>query len=53
MLVEQRASEALAVGDWSYLMVAGQVSVAGPARSLLERNDIGELFLGREAEPSR
>jgi branched-chain amino acid transport system ATP-binding protein len=52
MLVEQRASEALAVGDWSYLMVAGQVSVSGPACALLERDDIGELFLGREAKPS-
>jgi branched-chain amino acid transport system ATP-binding protein len=53
LLVEQRASEALAIGDWSYLMVAGRVSVSGPARELLERHDIAELFLGRDAEPSR
>jgi ABC-type branched-subunit amino acid transport system ATPase component len=53
VLVEQRASEALAVGDWGYLLVAGLVSVSGPARELLEREDIGELFLGREAERSR
>jgi ABC-type branched-subunit amino acid transport system ATPase component len=53
LLVEQRAGEALAVGDWGYLMVAGRVSVSGPTRELLERHDIGELFLGREAEPSR
>lgn len=53
VLVEQRASEALAVGDWGYLMVAGLMSLAGPAQGLLERDDIGELFLGRTAEPSR
>jgi ABC-type branched-subunit amino acid transport system ATPase component len=53
LLVEQRAGEALAVGDWGYLMVAGRVNVSGPARELLEREDIGELFLGRAAEPSR
>jgi len=53
LLVEQRAGEALAVGDWGYLMVAGQVSVSGPTRELLEREDIGELFLGRKAEASR
>jgi ABC-type branched-subunit amino acid transport system ATPase component len=53
VLVEQRASEALAVGDWGYLMVAGLISLAGSARGLLEREDIGELFLGRTVEPSR
>jgi branched-chain amino acid transport system ATP-binding protein len=52
-LVEQRATEALGVGDWGYLMVAGLIHLAGPARELLEREDIGELFLGRAAEPSR
>jgi ABC-type branched-subunit amino acid transport system ATPase component len=49
VLVEQRASEALAVGDWGYLLVAGLVSVSGPAAGLLARDDIGELFLGRRA----
>jgi ABC-type branched-subunit amino acid transport system ATPase component len=53
VLVEQRASEALSVGNWGYLMVAGLVSLAGPTRELLEREDIGELFLGRAAQPSR
>jgi ABC-type branched-subunit amino acid transport system ATPase component len=53
VLVEQRASEALSMGNWGYLMVAGLVSLAGPTRELLEREDIGELFLGRAAQPSR
>jgi branched-chain amino acid transport system ATP-binding protein len=52
VLVEQRAGEALAVGDWAYLLVAGRVSMSGQAREMLERRDIGELFLGREAQPS-
>lgn len=52
LLVEQRASEALAIGDWAYLLVAGLVSVSGPAAELLARDDIGELFLGRATEPS-
>jgi branched-chain amino acid transport system ATP-binding protein len=47
LLVEQRASEALAVGDWGYLLVAGRVGMSGPASELLARDDIGELFLGR------
>jgi ABC-type branched-subunit amino acid transport system ATPase component len=52
VLVEQRASEALTIGDWGYLLVAGRVSVSGPAAELLGRDDIGELFLGRETKPS-
>jgi branched-chain amino acid transport system ATP-binding protein len=49
LLVEQRASEALAVGDWGYLLVAGQVSISAATSELLARQDIGELFLGRGA----
>ena len=49
LLVEQKAKEALAVGDWGYVLVAGLVTVAGSAAELLARDDIGELFLGREA----
>ncbi len=52
LLVEQRASEALAVGDWGYLMVAGKLGVSGAASELLARDDIGELFLGRGAHGS-
>jgi ABC-type branched-subunit amino acid transport system ATPase component len=52
LLVEQRASEALAVGDWGYLLVAGQLNVSGAAAELLARDDIGELFLGRGAHVS-
>lgn len=49
LLVEQKAKEALAIGDWGYVLVAGLVTLSGPAHKLLAREDIGELFLGREA----
>jgi ABC-type branched-subunit amino acid transport system ATPase component len=49
LLVEQKAKEALAIGDWGYVLVAGLVTLSGPAPELLAREDIGELFLGREA----
>ena len=47
LLVEQKAAQALAVGDWAYVLVAGQIQVSAAASELLERADIGELFLGR------
>jgi ABC-type branched-subunit amino acid transport system ATPase component len=53
LLVEQRASEALAIGDWAYLLVAGLVSTSGPAATMLAREDIGQLFLGRGMSPDR
>lgn len=50
LLVEQHAREALAVSGWAYLMVSGLVQMAGPASALLERPDVGEMFLGRLAQ---
>jgi len=49
LLVEQHAREALAVSDWAYLMVSGEVQVSEPAGDLLARPDIGQLFLGSSA----
>jgi branched-chain amino acid transport system ATP-binding protein len=47
LLVEQRALEALRVSDYGYILVGGSVEVEAPAEQLLERQDIGEIFLGR------
>jgi ABC-type branched-subunit amino acid transport system ATPase component len=47
LIVEQRAMEALAVSDRAYLMVGGKVVLTDESSSLLRRDDIGELFLGR------
>lgn len=51
LLVEQRAREALKVSDWGHVMVAGQVVVAAPAHELAQREDMGNLFLGRGRTP--
>jgi branched-chain amino acid transport system ATP-binding protein len=47
LLVEQRALEALRISDYGYILVGGAVEVEAPAAQLLERQDIGEIFLGR------
>jgi ABC-type branched-subunit amino acid transport system ATPase component len=47
LLVEQKAKEALEIGDWAYVLVAGLVQLSEPAAELLAREDIGELFLGQ------
>ena len=46
LLVEQKATEALRVADWGYILVSGQVHVSEPAETILNRPDLGELFLG-------
>ena len=47
LIVEQRAMEALTASARGYLMVGGKIALAASSQSLLERDDIGELFLGR------
>ena len=47
VVVEQNATTALSRSDWAYLLVAGRNREDGPARELLERPDIGKIFLGR------
>jgi branched-chain amino acid transport system ATP-binding protein len=46
LLVEQKATEALRVADWGYILVSGQVHVSEPASTILSRPDLGEVFLG-------
>ena len=50
VLVEQRATQAIGVSDWVYVLVAGRVEVDGPAAEIAGRGDIGALFLGARAE---
>jgi branched-chain amino acid transport system ATP-binding protein len=47
LIVEQKALAALAISDWAYVMAAGTVKVSSSAKELLAREDIGEVFLGR------
>jgi ABC-type branched-subunit amino acid transport system ATPase component len=47
LIVEQKALAALAISDWAYVMAAGSMKVSSNAKDLLERPDLGEVFLGR------
>jgi branched-chain amino acid transport system ATP-binding protein len=53
LLVEQRAREALAISHFAYVMAAGVVEIAAPAREVLARADLGEVFLGRAGAARR
>ena len=46
LLVEQRAKEALQIAHHACVMNEGRIEVSGPPAALLERTDIGRLFLG-------
>ncbi len=46
LLVEQKATEALRIADWGYILVSGQVHVSERADTILSRPDLGEVFLG-------
>jgi len=46
VMVEQNAKKGLAVADVGYVLVSGEVVVAGTGRELLENPEVGRLFLG-------
>lgn len=46
ILVEQNAKKGLEFADIGYVLVAGQLAMAGPAKELIENPEIGRLFLG-------
>jgi branched-chain amino acid transport system ATP-binding protein len=46
VMVEQKASHALAVSDRGYVMHLGQVAYEGPAQELLRNDDVKRVFLG-------
>ncbi len=50
LIVEQRAREALTISDRAYVMAGGRVVLTDNADALLARPDIGEVFLGQQAE---
>lgn len=47
VLVEQRAKQALRYSDWAYMLAGGRVITAGPARQLLESDDLVATLLGQ------
>jgi branched-chain amino acid transport system ATP-binding protein len=46
VMVEQNAKKGLAFADIGYVLVAGQLAMAGPSRELLEDPAVARLFLG-------
>lgn len=49
LLVEQKARQAMAVSDRTYVLVGGTVHLEGAPETLLARPDFGELMLGQVA----
>ena len=50
LMVEQNAKAALRVSDRGYVLAEGQNRIDGPAKALLEDEEIGEIFLGLRRE---
>jgi ABC-type branched-subunit amino acid transport system ATPase component len=48
-IVEQKAQAALEISDWTYVLASGGVKISASSKSLLAREDLGEVFLGRSA----
>lgn len=44
LMIEQRVEMALAAATWGYVLVQGQVRLAGAASTLRETSDLGSLF---------
>lgn len=46
LLVEQRAQAALALADFAYVLVRGEVAMSAPAADVLASPEMAEVFLG-------
>ncbi|MCG8598157.1 MAG: ABC transporter ATP-binding protein [Kiloniellales bacterium] len=46
IMVEQNAKKGLEFADIGYVLVSGQLAMAGPGKALLEDPEVGRLFLG-------
>ena len=46
IMVEQNAKKGLEFADIGYVLVSGQIAIAGPGDELLENPQVGRLFLG-------
>ena len=46
VMVEQNAKKGLEFADIGYVLVSGQLAIAGSGRELLEDSRVGRLFLG-------
>ncbi|MEQ9360182.1 MAG: hypothetical protein RLO05_00645 [Rhodospirillales bacterium] len=46
IMVEQNAKKGLEFADIGYVLVSGELAIAGTGDALLENEDVGRLFLG-------
>jgi branched-chain amino acid transport system ATP-binding protein len=46
IMVEQNAKKGLEFADIGYVLVSGQLAIAGPGNELLQNPEVGRLFLG-------
>ncbi|HXV11034.1 MAG TPA: ABC transporter ATP-binding protein [Burkholderiales bacterium] len=46
IMVEQNAKKGLEFADIGYVLVDGEIAIAGPGKELLKNPDVGRLFLG-------
>jgi branched-chain amino acid transport system ATP-binding protein len=46
IMVEQNAKKGLEFADIGYVLVSGQLAIAGTGEELLENPEVGRLFLG-------
>ena len=46
IMVEQNAKKGLEFADIGYVLVSGQIAIAGTGNDLLNNPDVGRLFLG-------
>ena len=46
IMVEQNAKKGLEFADLGYVLVSGQLALAGKGSDLLEQPEVGKLFLG-------
>lgn len=46
VMVEQNAKKGLEFADIGYVLVSGEIAIAGRGQELLENPEVGRLFLG-------
>ena len=45
-MVEQNAKKGLEFADIGYVLVSGEIAIAGTGNEFLNNSDVGKLFLG-------
>ena len=46
IMVEQNAKKGLEFADIGYVLVSGEITIAGTGNELLNNSEVGKLFLG-------